>query len=430
MTTPTRIVIVGGGIAGLQLATRLGERLGRSGRAQVTVVDRSPTHIWKPMLHTIAAGTRDVQQQQVIFLAHARDHGYTYQPGELTGLDRARRRVRLGEIRSQDGALVIDARELEYDVLILALGSQANDFGVPGVREHCYFIDSQKQAETFNEALRMRVFRSIARDEPLRVAIVGAGATGVELAAELSRLLEVAQAYGDETVRERLQLTLLESGPRILAAFPPRISASAQRRLEQIGFRVLTSTRVTAADATGFHYGDGSFAEADLMVWAAGVKAPDFMQALGGLDTNRANQIAVGPTLQATADEHVFAIGDCASLLPDGHERPLPPTAQVATQQAEHLAKHLPAWLDGKPIPPFAFHDFGALVSISDYDAFGTLGQFGFFRGGFIQGRFAQFSHLMLYRRHQQALHGFSKATLLWIAERINGCVQPRIRLS
>ncbi|RQU09267.1 NAD(P)/FAD-dependent oxidoreductase [Burkholderia cenocepacia] len=430
MTTPTRIVIVGGGIAGLQLATRLGERLGRSGRAQVTIVDRSPTHIWKPMLHTIAAGTRDVQQQQVIFLAHARDHGYTYQPGELKGLDRARRRVQLGEIRSQDGDVVIGARELEYDVLILALGSQANDFGVPGVREHCYFIDSQRQAETFNEALRMRVFRSIARDEPFHVAIVGAGATGVELAAELSRLLEVAQAYGDETVRERLQLTLLESGPRILNAFPPRISASAQRRLEQIGFRVLTSTRVTSADANGFHYGDGSFAEADLMVWAAGVKAPDFMQGLGGLDTNRANQIVVGSTLQASGDEHVFAIGDCASLQLDGQERPLPPTAQVATQQAEHLAKHLPAWLDGTPIPPFAFHDFGALVSISDYDAFGTLGQFGFFRGGFIQGRFAQFSHLMLYRRHQQALHGFSKATLLWIAERINGWVQPRIRLS
>ncbi|OXI67699.1 FAD-dependent oxidoreductase [Burkholderia sp. AU28863] len=430
MTTPTRIVIVGGGIAGLQLATRLRERLGRSGRAQVTIVDRSPTHIWKPMLHTIAAGTRDVQQQQVIFLAHARDHGYTYQPGELKGLDRARRRVQLGEIRSQDGDVVIGARELEYDVLILALGSQANDFGVPGVREHCYFIDSQRQAEVFNEALRMRVFRSIARDEPFRVAIVGAGATGVELAAELSRLLEVAQAYGDETVRERLQLTLLESGPRILNAFPPRISASAQRRLEQIGFRVLTSTRVTSADANGFHYGDGSFAEADLMVWAAGVKAPDFMQGLGGLDTNRANQIVVGSTLQASGDEHVFAIGDCASLQLDGQERPLPPTAQVATQQAEHLAKHLPAWLDGTPIPPFAFHDFGALVSISDYDAFGTLGQFGFFRGGFIQGRFAQFSHLMLYRRHQQALHGFSKATLLWIAERINGWVQPRIRLS
>ncbi|RQQ14307.1 NAD(P)/FAD-dependent oxidoreductase [Burkholderia stagnalis] len=430
MPDPVRIVIVGGGIAGLLLATRLGDQLGRTGRAHVTLIDRSPTHVWKPLLHTIAAGTRDVQQQQVIFLAHAREHGFTFQPGDMQGLDRARRRVALGEIRSQDGQLVLDARTIEYDVLVLALGSQANDFGVPGVREHCYFIDSQRQAETFNEALRMRVFRSVANDEALRVAIVGAGATGVELAAELSRLLEIAGAYGDASVRERLQLTLLESAPRILAAFPPKISASAQRRLEQIGLRVLTSTRVNSADAHGFHFGDGEFAPADLMVWAAGVKAPDFMSALGGLDTNRANQVVVRPTLQALDDERVFAIGDCASLQPDGQERPLPPTAQVATQQADHLAACLPSWLDGKPLPDFAFHDFGALVSLSDYDAFGTLGQFGFFRGGFIRGRFAQFSHLMLYRRHQHALHGFSKATLLWIAERINGCVQPRIRLS
>ncbi|KWH32087.1 NAD(P)/FAD-dependent oxidoreductase [Burkholderia stagnalis] len=430
MSDPVRIVIVGGGIAGLLLATRLGDQLGRTGRAHVTLIDRSPTHVWKPLLHTIAAGTRDVQQQQVIFLAHAREHGFTFQPGDMQGLDRARRRVALGEIRSQDGQLVLDARTIEYDVLVLALGSQANDFGVPGVREYCYFIDSQRQAETFNEALRMRVFRSVANDEALRVAIVGAGATGVELAAELSRLLEIAGAYGDASVRERLQLTLLESAPRILAAFPPKISASAQRRLEQIGLRVLTSTRVNSADAHGFHFGDGAFAPADLMVWAAGVKAPDFMSALGGLDTNRANQVVVRPTLQALDDERVFAIGDCASLQPDVRERPLPPTAQVATQQAAHLAACLPSWLDGKALPDFAFHDFGALVSLSDYDAFGTLGQFGFFRGGFIRGRFAQFSHLMLYRRHQHALHGFSKATLLWIAERINGCVQPRIRLS
>ncbi|MGU7778847.1 NAD(P)/FAD-dependent oxidoreductase [Burkholderia sp. PU8-34] len=430
MTEPVRIVIVGGGIAGLQLATRLGERLGRPGRAEITLIDRSPTHVWKPMLHTIAAGTRDVQQQQVIFLAHAREHGFTFEPGDMQGLDRVRRQVHVGEIRSQDGQLILDARSVGYDVLVLALGSEANDFGVPGVREHCYFIDSQRQAETFNEALRMRVFRSVANDEPFRVAIVGAGATGVELAAELSRLLEIAEAYGDVSVRDRLQLTLLESGPRILAAFPPKISASAQRRLEHIGFRVLTSTRVTAADARGFHYGEGAFAEADLMVWAAGVKAPDFMKDLGGLDTNRANQVVVGPTLQAVGDERVFAIGDCASLLPDGQERPLPPTAQVATQQAAYLADHLPSWIDGRAMPAFAFRDFGALVSLSDYDAFGTLGQFGFFRGGFIRGRFAQFSHLMLYRRHQHALHGFPKATMLWVAERISGCVQPRIRLS
>ncbi len=430
MAQPVRIVIVGGGIAGILLATRLGDQLGRTGRARITLIDSSPTHIWKPMLHTIAAGTRDVQQQQVIYLAHAREHGFTYQPGEMIGLDRSRRLVRLAEIRTPEGEVILDPRTVEYDVLALSLGSRANDFGVPGVKEHCHFIDSQKQAEAFNVALRTRVFRSVAKDEALRVAIVGAGATGVELSAELSRLLEVASSYGDPAVRERLSLTLLESGSRVLTSFPSEISARSQRQLEHIGFRVLTSTRVTAAEANGFRHDEGALTEADLMVWAAGVKAPDFMSHLGGLETNRSNQIVVGAGLQSSRDDRVFALGDCASLTVAGHERPLAPTAQVATQQAEHLSRHLPGWLAGKPIPDFAFHDFGSLVSLSDYNAFGTLGRFGFFRGGFIRGRFAQLSHAMLYRRHQQALHGMRKATLLWAAEQINGLVQPKIRLA
>ncbi|MDE1182205.1 NAD(P)/FAD-dependent oxidoreductase [Paraburkholderia sp.] len=430
MSQPVRIVIVGGGIAGLLLATRLGNQLGRSGQANITLIDSSPTHIWKPMLHTIAAGTRDVQQQQVIYLAHAREHGFTYQPGEMTGLDRERREVQLAAITSPQGDTILDPRTVGYDVLVLSLGSRANDFGTPGVRQHCHFIDSQRQAEAFNVALRTRVFRSVAKDEPLRVAVVGAGATGVELSAELSRLLEVASGYGDPRVRERLSLTLLESGPRVLASFPEQVSASSRQQLEHIGFHVLTSTRVTSAEAGGFRHGDGALVDADLMVWAAGVKAPDFMSQFDGLDINRSNQVVVNAKLQSSADDHIFALGDCSSLsLPD-HDRPLAPTAQVATQQAEHLARHLPGWLAGTPMPDFVFRDFGSLVSLSDYNAFGTLGRFGFFQGGFIRGRFAQLSHAMLYRRHQQALHGFRKATLLWTAEQINGLVQPKIRLT
>jgi len=430
MAQPVRIVIVGGGIAGLLLATRLGNQLGRTGHAQVTLIDRSPTHIWKPMLHTIAAGTRSVQQQQVIFLAHARDHGFSYQPGEMCGLDRIRRSVALAELRTPDGETVVEPRTVEYDVLVLALGSHANDFGTPGVREHCHFIDSQAQAEAFNAMLRARVVRSIVKDDVLRVAIVGGGATGVELAAELSRLLEIASSYGDPTVRARLNLTLLESGPRLLAAFPPAISTSSEQQLKQIGFRVETGARVTAAEPEGFRYGSDLLVPADLMVWAAGVKAPDFMSGLDGLETNRSNQVSIRPTLQALQDDKIFALGDCASLTLPGAERPLPPTAQVATQQAMHLGRHLPAWLKGDRLPEFAFHDYGSLVSLSDYNAFGTLGRFGFFEGGFIRGRFAQFSHAMLYRRHQQALHGFRKAALLWTAERINGLVQPHIRMT
>ncbi len=425
-----RIVIVGGGIAGLLLATRLGDQLGRSGRAQVTLIDKSQTHIWKPMLHTIAAGTRDIGQQQVIYLAHASEHGFNYQPGEMQGLDRAARVVQLAELRAPSGEVVIGPRTVEHDVLILALGSRANDFGTPGVHEHCYFIDSQAQAEIFNQALRIRSFQSVVTNSPLRVSIVGAGATGVELAAELSRLLEVAASYGDPDIRSRLSLTLYESAPRILAAFPPEVSASSEAQLRDIGFTVQTGTRVVAADPDGFRLGDDSKQVADLMVWAAGVKAPDFLANIEGMASNRSNQIPVRPSLQVLDDDAVFALGDCSTLTLAGQERPLAPTAQVATQQAQHLAKYLPRWLDGGALPDFAFRDFGALVSLSDYNAFGTLGRFGFFRGGFIKGRFAQLSHAMLYRQHQQALHGFGKAMALWTAERINGLVLPRIRLS
>ncbi len=430
MRETPRIVIVGGGIAGLLLATRLGDTLGRSERARITLVDKSATHIWKPMLHTIAAGTRDVQQQQVIYLAHAREHGFDYQPGEMAGLDRDARVVKLAELKAPSGEVVIGPRTIGYDVLILAIGSRANDFGTQGVLEHCHFIDSQAQAEIFNEALRIRIFQRVVSNGTLNVSIVGAGATGVELAAELSRLLEVAASYGDPDIRSRLKLTLFESAPRILAAFPENVSASSEAQLRRIGFTVRTGTRVTAAQSDGLVLNDGSTQPADLMVWAAGVKAADFLGKLDGIAANRSNQISVRPTLQALEDDKIFVLGDCATLTLAGSERPLAPTAQVATQQAQYLAKHMPAWLDGTPMPDFVFRDFGALVSLSDYNAFGTLGQFGFFRGGFIKGRFAQLSHAMLYRQHQQALHGLGKSTLLWTAERINGLVQPKIRLS
>ncbi len=215
-----RIVIVGGGTAGLLLATRLGQQLGRKGRAQVTLIDRSLTHLWKPMLHTIAAGTRDVHQHKVSLLAQARAQGFAYEPGELCGLSRNRRLVHLAELPSAGDRPVVGPRAVPYDVLVLALGSGANDFGVPGVQAHCHFIDSQFQAEAFNHRLRWQLFRGALQDEAVTIDIVGAGATGVELAAELSHLMEMAAHFGDPTLRERLRLTLYESAPRILAAFP------------------------------------------------------------------------------------------------------------------------------------------------------------------------------------------------------------------
>ena len=146
-----------------------------------------------------------------------------------------------------------------------------------------------------------------------------------------------------------------------------------------------------------------------------------------GLELNRAGQVMVGPHLMAKGEPRIFALGDCASLVPEGAGRALPSTAQVANQQAMHLIRHLPNWLcSGKPMPPFSFRDFGALVALSDYNAFGTLGRFGFFKGSFIKGRFAQMSHAVLYRRHQLLLHGPRAARCCgWPNEPTRSCSPP-----
>lgn len=422
-----RVVIVGGGIAGLEIASKLPGR-GKGNRIAVTMIDRDLAYVWKPMLHTIAAGTSDVSQQQTNYIAQARDRNFVYQPGEVVGVDRDLREVRLAPLSAPDGRILMPERTVSYDTLILAIGSQANDFGTPGVHDHCRTIDSRTQAIAFNNDIRIGLLERLATGQAFTVAIVGGGATGVELAAELIQLAETIAYYGATGVPAQLRVVLIESGERLLAAFPERVSLAARARLEKLGASVMTGAKVVASEEQGFRLGDNSLIEADLQVWAAGVKAPAVLASIAGLDTTRSGQLVIRPTLQTTQDSNIFAIGDCSSLRPTPEGAPLAPTAQVAHQQAAHLIRHLPGYLAGGSIPNFRFQDFGSLVSLGGYGAYGSLGQFGFFTGGFIKGRVAQLGHVMLYRSHQARLHGVLRGTLLWLADVINARVRPKMR--
>jgi NADH dehydrogenase len=426
-----RIVVVGGGAGGLELATRLGNTLGARKRAEITLVERNTSHIWKPLLHEVAAGTLHTHHEQVGYLTHGRRHHFRYRPGEMRGLDRAAKIIKIGPLTNRDGEVVVEAQSLEYDTLVLAVGSQANDFGTPGAREHCRFIDSRSQAEAFTETLRGAILRALSSNPPrnLSMAIIGAGATGVELAAEISSMLDLAAGYGFPALRQRLRLTLLEGEDRILGALAPRISSSATVELQELGVEVMTGVRVVAVDSDGVALADGRRVAAELKVWAAGVKAPAFLQDIAGLETNRIHQLIVRPTLQPTRDDDIYVIGDCASLTLPGGDRPLPATAQVAHQQARYLARALARKLKGKTSTPFRYRYLGSIVSLSDYNAFGSLARLGVLPGGFIGGRVAQLSYASLYRRHQVALHGTWRAALLWLADALTRLSRPPLRV-
>ena len=430
MTRP-RIVIIGGGAGGLELATRLGNKLGRKGLADITLVDKNHTHIWKPLLHEVATGTLDVEIDQLSYRAHAAAHQFDFQLGSVCGLKRQQQKVIIAPVYAEDGEEVLAARELDYDYLVLALGSVSNHFNTPGVAEHCIFLDSPAQAQRFNRHLLdayLKLNSPAHPKEKLSIAIVGAGATGVELAAELYHAAAELNLYGFADLRqERLKINLIEAGPRILPALPERIANAARLELEKLGVTVRTSTKVTAADSAGLQLGTEHL-DAELMVWAAGIKAPDFLTTLDGLETNRLNQLLVQPTLQTTQDERIYAIGDCAGCpLPDG--KWVPPRAQSAHQMASAVACNIMARLNAKPQRDFVYKDRGSLISLSRFGTVGSL--MGNLIGGsmMIEGRIARLAYISLYRMHQVALHGWVKMLVISAVARINRIVRPRLKL-
>jgi NADH dehydrogenase len=434
--SPHRIVIVGGGAGGLELATRLGDRLGRRGRAQVTLVDRSRTHLWKPLLHEVAAGSMDVDQHMLDYLAQARWHHFRFQLGAMCGLDRGRRVLRVAPTHDDEGRLLIDEREIPYDTLVIAVGSGSNDFGTPGAKEHAISLDTPPQAERFHNRLINACIRANAQSEPLRpeqlqVAIIGAGATGVELAAELHHTTRELLAYGLEKIDagRDIRITLIEAGPRVLPALPERLSQSTEQLLTALDVQVLTGARVTAVERDGVQLVDGRRIPAELTVWAAGIKAPDFLKDIDGLETNRLNQLVVTETLQTTRDANIFALGDCAACAWPGREHNVPPRAQAAHQQATRLADNLSRRLDGKPLRAFVYRDFGSLVSLGEYSTVGSL--MGALIGGslFIEGLFARLMYVSLYRMHLYALHGFAKVFFDTLARMITRRTEPRVKL-
>ena len=433
---PHRIVIVGGGAGGLELATRLGRKFGRRGTAEVTLIDSKRTHIWKPKLHEIAAGSMDIGDHEVAYLAQAHWHGFRFRIGRMTGLDRSTREVHVAPFVDEDGAEVTPARSFPYDTLVMAVGSQSNDFGTPGVRENAMKLETPADARRFHVRMVNACVRAHAQGTPLRpeqlhVAIIGAGATGVELAAELHHTTREVVAYGLDRVDadKDIKLSVIEAAPRVLPALPERLSSSTEKLLRSLGVDVHTNAKVAEVLPGGVRLADGRMLPAELVVWAAGVKGPEFLTRLDGLETNRINQLLVRQTLQTTLDDNIFALGDCAACPWPEKNGFVPPRAQAAHQQASHLLKQIRRRLDGKPLQDYRYQDFGSLVSLGEFSTVGNM-MGGLAKGDlFIEGRFAKLMYTSLYKMHELALHGWVKVALDTLARMITRRTEPHVKL-
>ena len=430
-----RVVVIGGGAAGLELVTRLGKRLGRRSQASITLVDCARTHLWKPLLHEVAAGSIDPGEYEVNYLAQAHWYGFGYRFGEMIGLDRAGKEVHLAASFDDEGREITPPRSVGYDTLVIAIGSITNDFGTRGVAKCAVPLETPAQAERFNRRLVNACLRAQTQESPVRpgqlhVAIVGAGATGTELAADLYRTTREVVAYGLDRIdpQRDIRIVLIEASERILPGLPERISGATRRLLDKMGVEVRTGAKVSEVTEEGLRLADGSFIPSELVVWAAGVKAPEVLKQLDGLETNRINQLVVEPTLQTTRDPAVFAIGDCAACPRPGILGTVPPRAQAAHQEASHMARQIERLLRGSLLRPYSYRDFGSLVSLGKWSTVGNL--MGFFgRGFFIEGLFAGMMYRSLRIMHEQAINGTRSAVFNLLARALAHRTTPRVKL-
>lgn len=290
------IVIVGGGAGGLELACKLGRRFGRK---RVMLVERNLYHIWKPSLHEVASGTLDMNQEGLSYsmLAHANDFSFVF--GSFAQLNLEQREIIVSAFESTPGEIIFPERKLPFSKLCIAVGSTSNYYNTPGAAVHTISLNSPADAERFRVEMLKHMIRTehkkeSAPDSAIEVVIIGGGATGVELAAELREATNAYSTYGFtrlDPIRD-VRITLLEGSPRILAPLPERVSQEAAKLLQEREVKVAPGCRVARIEAGKVIDQAGLTYPFHLCVWAAGIKAPEFLANLG-LPTNKAGQLEV-----------------------------------------------------------------------------------------------------------------------------------------
>jgi len=435
------VVIVGGGAGGLELAVRLGKKLGKRQQALITLIDASPTHLWKPLLHQVAAGTLDSHSETRDYFALAHNHHFNFRLGRMEGLNRADKQLFLAAVMDENGEELLPRSTVNYDTLIIAVGSQCNDFHTLGAAEHCIMLDTPEMAERFHQrlinrclhaqCLREQTDTAFSGEERFTVTIIGGGATGVELAAELRMTSQILSRYGliNSPPEKQLKIAIVDLAERVLSVLPERISRKVEQELRHIDVQIYPNEKVIEVSKECVKMASGTVIPNGIVVWAAGIKAPNFLNELDGLETNRINQLVVTSTLQTTRDPAIFSLGDCAACSQGEGKPNVPARAQAAHQQADLLAKSLIRHLKGKPLLRYHYRDYGSLISLGNYSTIGNL--MGSLVSGsvFVEGTIAKLMYWSLHKQHQVTINGWFHTWLTTWVEIIDRVKNPRIKL-
>lgn len=370
-----RIVIVGGGFAGVSTARAL-RRAGKTERLEITLVNRQNFMLFTPMLPEAAAGsieTRHIAQPLRAALRPDRACGVParFELGDAIGIDVERRTVRVRH------PLTHELKQLEYDELVLALGATESTMGVPGVEKFAVPLKTIADAEV----LRARVVGALEvaagtkdlleRDRLLRFVIVGGDFTGVELAGELQAFLHSILRYYPSIDRTNVELVLLESGEKLLAHLPAQFGKYTASTLRKRGTHILLGEAVSAVDSLGVALTSGRRIASATVIWAAGVEPSPLARTLG-LKTDEHGAIQTGGDFAVNGTPHVWALGDCAAVPRPGGGT-YAPLAQNAIREGSLLASNVRARLRGKPTKNFRYRELGHMASLGNRQAVAQL---------------------------------------------------------
>jgi NADH dehydrogenase len=366
-----RVVVVGGGFAGLDSAVGLDRVLGWSDQLELTVIDRKNYFLFPPLLPSVSVGAIETRQVTYPFRRIFEATNIRFKKETVEQID-LERRVIVSKVDVDADASGANVRirhdETPFDYLVLAPGSTTQTFNTPGC-EHAFFMRELGDAIALRNHI-IDCFETAAREsdrelvrEMLRFVVIGAGPTGVEVASEVRDLIDqVLLPRYPEVDAALIEVVLVDTGDRVLPGWNPAVADSAEKQLGHLGVRVLHQARVSEIGTDWVKLEDGTTLEARTACWCAGV-APSPLLASTGLTLDRTGRVAVEADCRVPGHPNVFVLGDAAAF-PGKDGRPLPPLGQVAFQQGAQTAKNLVRLLRGGQTRPFQYFDFGQLVSV------------------------------------------------------------------